>query len=177
MNLFAEYGYDSVGVQMLCKKSDLTKPTLYYYFGNKEGLLKEILLVNYEKLNNLLKENAVYMPNPKDYEQDVFPLLNRLADIYFNFVKNNPEFYQLIMQITFAPNSSAIKNLATELNLIQYKIIEQMFISISKVHKNMIGAEKRLAWSFIGLLNTYIALKINDSSKSVVKQFMHGIFS
>ena len=65
LKLFAEYGYESVGVQTLCEKSGITKPTLYYYFGSKEGVLKQILEENYASLNELLEVNSNYIPHPK----------------------------------------------------------------------------------------------------------------
>ena len=58
LDLFSSKGFDAVGVQTLCEKSGITKPTLYYHFGNKEGVLKEVLKANYEKLNDLLDKNA-----------------------------------------------------------------------------------------------------------------------
>ena len=31
IKLFSEKGYDAVGVQQICEKAKITKPTLYYY--------------------------------------------------------------------------------------------------------------------------------------------------
>lgn len=31
IKLFSEIGYDAVGVQQICEKAEITKPTLYYY--------------------------------------------------------------------------------------------------------------------------------------------------
>lgn len=31
IKLFSEKGYDAVGVQQICEKAEITKPTLYYY--------------------------------------------------------------------------------------------------------------------------------------------------
>ena len=43
IRLFAEKGYDGVGVQEICVESKITKPTLYYYFSSKAGLLSAII--------------------------------------------------------------------------------------------------------------------------------------
>ena len=40
LDLFYAKGYDAVGVQEIVEKAGITKPTLYYYFGSKLGLLK-----------------------------------------------------------------------------------------------------------------------------------------
>lgn len=179
LDLFSKQGYDSVGVQTLCEKSGITKPTLYYYFGNKEGVLKDLLETNYQKLNDLLEKNAKYNPMPQNYFEDVFPVLMRVSDAYFRFAKNNEKFYQMVLQITFAPKISVSGKLAELMNLKQYEIIESMFKEFSRVHSNMRGKEKRLSRTFIGMINTYIALKdsIEESTEDVVRQFMHGIYN
>ena len=41
--LFYAKGYDAVGVQEIVDKAGVTKPTLYYYFGSKLGLLKTLI--------------------------------------------------------------------------------------------------------------------------------------
>lgn len=177
LDLFSSNGYDAVGVQTLCEKSGITKPTLYYYFGNKEGVLKEVLSTNYEKLNNLLEKNAHYTPNPKVYEKDVILTLTAVAQTYLKFAKANPKFYKMVLNATFAPDCGSLNRIAKDLNNIQFQIIEKMFKSMSRIHWNMKGSETRLAWTFIGLINTCIALNKQESINQFVKQFMHGIFS
>lgn len=41
--LFASKGYASTSVQEIVTRAGLTKPVLYYYFQNKEGLFRKIL--------------------------------------------------------------------------------------------------------------------------------------
>ena len=43
LELFYARGYDAVGVQEIVDKAGISKPTLYYYFGSKLGLLKVLL--------------------------------------------------------------------------------------------------------------------------------------
>ena len=177
LDLFSSKGFDAVGVQTLCEKSGITKPTLYYYFGSKEGVLKEVLKVNYEKLNSLLEKNTHYTPNPKVYEKDVILTLTGVAQAYLKFAKANPKFYKIVLNATFAPDCGSLNVIAKDLNNIQFQIVEKMFKSMARIHWNMKGSETRLAWTFIGLINTCIALKKENSINEFVKQFMHGIFS
>lgn len=177
LDLFSKKGYDAVGVQTLCEKAGITKPTLYYYFGNKEGILKELLSVNYKKLNDLLEINAHYIPHPKIYEKDVILTLTNVAQTYLKFAKENEKFYKMVLCATFAPDGTTLSKIASEFKEIQYQIIEKMFKSMARIHRNMKGSEKRLAWTFIGLINTCIILKTQESINDMIKQFMHGIFS
>ena len=41
--LFAYKGYDAVGVQEIVTDAGITKPTLYYYFRSKCGLLEALV--------------------------------------------------------------------------------------------------------------------------------------
>ena len=47
LDLFCRKGYESVGVQEICTAAGVTKPTLYYYFKSKYGLLEELLEEKY----------------------------------------------------------------------------------------------------------------------------------
>ena len=177
LDLFSKHGYDAVGVQTLCEKAGITKPTLYYYFKSKEGVLKELLNENYAKLNGLLELNSHYLPHPKIYEKDVIVTLTNVAQTYLKFAEKNKNFYKMVLNATFAPDCGTLSKIAVEFNTVQYTILEKMFKSMARIHGNMKGAEKRLAWTFIGLVNTCIALKTQESVHEFVKQFMHGIFS
>ena len=44
LDLFYTRGYDAVGVQEIAERSGVTKPTLYYYFKSKYGLLELSLI-------------------------------------------------------------------------------------------------------------------------------------
>ncbi len=55
--LFAEKGYNGVSMREISELSKVTKPTIYYYFGNKEGiykaLIKEALAYHTEDLRQI----------------------------------------------------------------------------------------------------------------------------
>ncbi len=42
LDLFADRGYDAVGVQEIVDTAGVTKPTMYHYFGSKHQLLQEL---------------------------------------------------------------------------------------------------------------------------------------
>lgn len=50
LDLFYAKGYDAVGVQEIVDRAGVTKPTLYYYFGSKIGLLQNLLERGYRVL-------------------------------------------------------------------------------------------------------------------------------
>jgi len=175
--LFSAQGYEAVGVQEIAVTAGITKPTLYHYFGSKEGLLNELLAINSEKLCNALREAA-------EYKGDMTFTLEKTARTYIRFAENNPEFYRLQLSLWFAPPDSFPAKAVTGHLEEQYRLIESLFIKASGDHGNMKGRHQRYALSFIGMINTYIEmlfkkyLSLDDRMVYlIVHQFMHGIFS
>ena len=50
IKLFASKGYGSVGIQEIVTEAGISKPTLYYHFGSKKGLLEAIIKEKAEPL-------------------------------------------------------------------------------------------------------------------------------
>lgn len=58
LDLFYAKGYDAVGVQEIVDKAGISKPTLYYYFGSKLGLLQNLLETGYQEFESRLIDIA-----------------------------------------------------------------------------------------------------------------------
>ncbi|MDD3059302.1 MAG: helix-turn-helix domain containing protein, partial [Sphaerochaeta sp.] len=43
LRLFAKKGYEAIGVAAICEAAGITKPTMYYHFGSKRGLLEALI--------------------------------------------------------------------------------------------------------------------------------------
>lgn len=56
--LFAQKGYAATSVREIVKASDTTAPSLYYYFGSKEGLFLELVETNLDEINNIIDRYA-----------------------------------------------------------------------------------------------------------------------
>jgi AcrR family transcriptional regulator len=71
LKLFANRGYAGTSVQDITDEAQVTKPTLYYYFGNKEGLFQALVDHAMDERLRLMQEAA---PPEK-------PTVDQLADI------------------------------------------------------------------------------------------------
>jgi len=186
LELFSAKGYEGVSVNELAEAAGITKPTLYYYFGSKEGMFEAVCQSNYTRLNTLITENAVYSPNPKSYFEDIFLTLTKVSAAYFSFAKENNDFYRIVLANLSMPSSSAVFEIVKKFHFTQFEVIESMFRSMAKAHGNLRGKSKTLTWSFIGTINSYISLYLSGGAgqemnkknvKELVHQFMHGIYS
>jgi AcrR family transcriptional regulator len=87
--LFAEKGYASTTVREIVAKAGVSKPVLYYYFKNKEGIFLAILDWAAEKQEDLLAE-VLDMPGTA---------LDRLIDLFrliYQGVMENQDLFKMI---------------------------------------------------------------------------------
>jgi AcrR family transcriptional regulator len=177
LNLFSQKGYDAVGVQEIVEAAHVTKPTLYHYFTSKRGLLDALLKEHFIAFLADLREAA-------SYQHDITLTLQKIAALYFNFAKDDPEFYRMQLSMQFASPGCEPSLAVDAFRRDQYQIIEELFFRAAEDHGNMKGRQMAYAFTFLGMINTYVGLflinqaELNDRLVyQAVHQFMHGIFS
>jgi TetR/AcrR family transcriptional regulator len=177
LRLFAERGYEAVGIAELCEASGITKPTLYHYFGSKRGLLDAIIE---EGGGTLLKR----VKSASAYAHDVKLGLESLAFAFALTAREEPDFARLRLSLSFAPPGSEGGQAALALNVAIFDQVEAFFRDAAGDHGNMRGRSEPFAAAFIGTIDTYVGLFLAGRSglgeeilRGAVKQFMHGIFS
>jgi AcrR family transcriptional regulator len=91
---FFENGFQSVTVDDIAARAEVSKGTVYLYFESKETILAYLLLEGLGELVAVLEE--AYAP-----ERDTAPTerLRRLAMGYLNFFQANPHYHGLIMAL------------------------------------------------------------------------------
>lgn len=177
LGLFATRGYDAVGVQEICLAAGVTKPTLYHYFGNKRGLLTTLVREGSDPLLARLHEATTYHGD--------LPLnLEQVVEAYFAFATAEPALYRLMLALWFAPPESEAFAVIAARNEEQQRRVEELFAAATADHGNMRNRQRIYAASFLGAINTRIALALNnyvqlDAAliRQTVHQFSHGIYS
>lgn len=177
LELFANRGYDAVGVQEISTAAGVTKPTLYHYFGSKLGLLKLLLDLYNGELEPAIQAAA-------NYQGDLPLSLEQFAQAYVAFARRQPVVFRLSMTLAFAPRQSEAHQAAAAWNAALWQSLEDMFAAAARDHGNMRGRQKLYTATFSGMLNTYIGLWLNgygpledDFLLRMVHQFQHGIYS
>lgn len=184
LELFSQKGYESVSPNEICELTGIQKPTLYYFFGSKEGLFDELLKEQYHRLDAAAEQACAYRPDPRNYNNDVKPALVSAANAFFEFAKDNQRFYLFLMALSFAPPQSVSAVVSGKYHKRHYDILTEMFLRISSVHPNMKGREAAYAVRFLALINAQIALWCRgfadieeDEAESIVRGFLHGIYN
>ncbi|MBN2652782.1 MAG: TetR/AcrR family transcriptional regulator [Spirochaetales bacterium] len=177
IKLFGERGYEAVSVREIVQACEVSKPTLYHYFGSKIGLIHSVAEFYLTPFNSQLSVAGVY-------SGDIYLSLKKVMNCYFNFIENHQDFYRLYLTLFFAPAENEAGSIIRGEIAKQHEIIENLFENACVNHGNMRGREKRYASTFIGLINSYAGFhlgqeKMPDENEQhlLLHQFMHGIFS
>ena len=95
LKLFANRGYAGTAVHDITEEAKVTKPTLYYYFENKEGLFQALVDQAMDERLRLMRKAA---PAEK-------PTVDQLTDIIAaitDFARRQPDLLRLTFAIAFA---------------------------------------------------------------------------
>lgn len=174
---FAARGYNAVGVQDICLASGITKPTLYYHFGSKKGLLEAIAAERYGAFVRRVKAEG-------GYRGDVGASLSGVMKVFLSYARREPDFARLRLAIAFSPPESEEHAAFLPHTERLYAALRGLFADAADDHGNMRGRDLPYAASFIGAADAYVGLLLADALDPddgfvdrVVHHFMHGVFS
>src|SRR4051794_29486681 len=99
--LFAARGYDATPVRAIVEAAGVTKPTLYYHFGSKEGLAQALLTVPMTRLMEGVEE-------VKGRLGGTVAALEALVEAHFAFCREDPDRARFVYALFFGPLGSGL---------------------------------------------------------------------
>ncbi len=172
--LFSEKGYDAVGIQEICQQAGITKPTLYYFFGSKKGLLKALADEKGGALFERLSKAA-------RYEHEFFDSVSKILKAEIEFARENPEFFRLHVNLMCAPFNSECAECYADLKAKLNGLILEFFVLSAAEFGNMRSKEKLYATLFhnnlISVAADVLMGTVDDSDDSIFKithSFIYG---
>ena len=100
--LFAARGYDATSVREIAEAAGVTKPTLYYHFGSKEGLAQALLN---QPLEAFLGRLAAVL---EEQEQEPRVMLERMVASHLEFCLEDPDRSRFVYALFFGPLGSGL---------------------------------------------------------------------
>ncbi len=177
LSLFASRGYDSVSVQDVCDASGVTKPTLYYHFGSKRGLMEALGEELYTPFLGELRAACAY-------RGDLRSCLRETLGLFLRTARERPDFARFRASLAVSPPASEQGVIMADYGQALAAALEETFASAAQDHGNMKGRERAYAASFLGVADAYAALVLRDAFTweadyidRLLHYFMHGIFS
>ncbi len=101
--LFATHGYDATSVRAIVEEAGVTKPTLYYYFGSKEGLVHAMLTIPMQSLEERLTTILAESKNPVE-------MLEQTFEAHFQFCRESPDIARFFFALLFGPPVSGFQD-------------------------------------------------------------------
>lgn len=98
--LFAQKGFAATSTREICQRAGITKPVLYYYFGNKEQLYEEVVLDTYNEYQKELRRAARHGQTPNER------LVNVLSAM-FSFARHRHNYWRVGFRMVLAPEKQS----------------------------------------------------------------------
>lgn len=135
--LFARQGYAGTSTRQICHAAGITKPVLYYHFGNKEKLYEVLIL---EAFDQYQKELAVASTRGKTPAGRLVAVIEAM----FAFVRRDPELSRLVFRMLFAPEGEAPRVRYDELCKYDCRLIETVVVDAVRLEQ-MAGNPRDIA--------------------------------
>lgn len=171
ITLFAKKGYEGVGVQEICEESGITKPTLYYYFKSKAGLLEHIGETRGKTLLETIQTALTY-------NHDFMKGLTEVLRNVINFAKTNPEYFNLHCTLLNSPQGSEERTIYTTLIEGTQRCFDDFFTASCAEFGNMRGKEKLYSRMFYNNVISTAVLVIKGElsvSEEIIYQIVHSL--
>jgi AcrR family transcriptional regulator len=98
--LFSDRGYDATSVREICEAAGVTKPTLYHFYGSKEGVYRALVegtLDQYRDGVRAIVEATGTVPER----------LKTIARGHFTYTQERPELVRFLISLIDNPPGSA----------------------------------------------------------------------
>lgn len=159
--LFYEKGYDCVGVQEIVEAAGITKPTMYYYFKSKHGLLESLLE---ERANKLVEGMKQVTGRQGEYYDILFQSVKK----YIQIALEHKEVYLIIVSLFSSARENEAYVVAKPYLVELQKVIHDFFQKYSKEQEHLKGKEDFYAISFTGTINYYLLVSFERGASEEV---------
>jgi outer membrane protein TolC/DNA-binding transcriptional regulator YbjK len=119
VELMSEKGPDAVSMREISAKLRITKPVLYYYFKDKDELIKAAFVEgtkHFQDINELMSQPGLTL------EQK----LRRIFENHIDFIKRYPDMPKCALKIIASPSDSVLSKMARELKERNRKALRAM---------------------------------------------------
>jgi len=145
-DLFARKGYAATTVREIVASAGVTKPVLYYYFRNKEGIYLELMGDAFANLDHLVD-------SARGDQGSVRERLLRLCDRAFSLILENIETVRVMYAIYYGPHQGAPFFDFDAYHLKFQEAIRQLVEEGIRKREFCKGNVEDMTWAILGAVN------------------------
>jgi AcrR family transcriptional regulator len=141
--LFAEKGFAASSTREICERAGITKPVLYYYFGNKEQLYEELVLDTFNEYQRELRRAARHGRTSNERLTDVLSAM-------FNFARHWHNYWRVGFRMALAPERESPAIDYVKMSRADEKLLAEI-IREGIRRKEMKGQPEFIAGAMVGM--------------------------
>jgi TetR/AcrR family transcriptional regulator len=157
--LFSQKGYNGVSMREIAEHSSISKPTIYYYFGSKEGIYSSLIQSGLSHGENYL-EAIFTQPIP------VKEKLVQLTKFHFDQCLEYPEFAKFLLSMfTVTENLPFLDSFHKAANKRKQVIINLVKEGIARGEFGASADPSLAAEIFIGCISHFLWKQVNSKKR------------
>ena len=178
---FAAKGYDGVQVKEVAEEAGVSKPTLYYHFGSKEGLFRQLCLVSLASMSVRIQAMVEpFLTAPIQGREAVEAACTSLLGAYLELLLESQEFTGFILRSIAVPSpDSGFRDLMP--------LVEKGLSPLGLFMHHVFGTSLELARKevllFTSLVGSLIEEKLRDPNYQITeaeiqwvsRRWLHGV--
>lgn len=141
--LFAEKGFAASSTREICERAGITKPVLYYYFGNKVQLYEELVLDTFNEYQRELRRAARRGRTSNERLTDVLCAM-------FNFARRWHNYWRVGFRMALAPERESPAIDYVKMSQADAKLLAEI-IREGIRRKEMKGQPEFIAGAIVGM--------------------------
>ena len=96
LDLFAVRGYDATSVREICEAAGITKPTLYHFFGSKDGVLRALVVSGFDQFREIVNQG---LASPGTFRER----LKSITRLMFSSARTQPRLWRFVHGVIWTP--------------------------------------------------------------------------
>lgn len=166
--LFTLKGYNGTAVREIVASARVTKPVLYYYFQNKEGIYLELIRGAFKKFDALLDASRKERGSPMER-------LLRLSDRIFSLFMENIEVAKLMYSIYYGPPQGAPFFDFDAYHLKFQDTIHQLVKEGIHQREFQKGNAGDMMWAILGAINVAMEVQLSHPERAIDRKGLDRI--
>lgn len=154
IDLFCEKGYHATSVREIVERAGVTKPVLYYYFKNKDGLFSALIAETMAKFRKDLSEAC---------EREVQSVADRLRLIraaFLDGVATNPQLVRFMDAVTFSGQFDELFDLQSDWQQNFARIVQVFREGQERGEIGKAFAPEPAAQAFVGMVVNQMRMRV-----------------
>ncbi|HIJ64317.1 MAG TPA: TetR/AcrR family transcriptional regulator [Candidatus Hydrogenedentes bacterium] len=163
LSVFCEKGYDGASIREIIKRAEVTRPVLYYYFANKEGLFHRLVTDSFEQAFAEFENALAGVVGCR-------ARLKALIRVAFARTECSPEVARFLLHVFFSPPQEGPQFDKVRFGRRRLGLVAALMREGIEAGELAGGDPETLALAFCGLMDMHIMAKAQEPERRLTPE-------